>query len=330
MSQRKIWLLKLVLPVRYGRIITGLLLLSILLPLFYAGATESAEHKPPALFFALIMAYIIPVFSLITANAQEALRALRPILAVDDAGFEQLHAHLDSTGLRLPLISLCGAAVAAAVHTVFISQSVSAAIETAVTSVSGFLSVMGTLMVWIVMTTVVVMLLRQARVFGHLGGTIARVSLLDTRALLPFARVSIISSLAIIGALALFPLINLEGGLNLTESVPGAVAILGPLVVMFIIPVWPLHNRLSKLKEQELTRVSDKLAALLDKPGEVDLESADIDTLSPLLAYRREITQLSTWPFTMGSMTTLAFYLIIPPLTWAGAALIENLVDFLL
>ena len=66
------------------------------------------------------------------------------------------------------------------------------------------------------------------------------------------------------------------------------------------------------------------------EPGEVDLESADIDTLSPLLAYRREITQLSTWPFTMGSMTTLAFYLIIPPLTWAGAALIENLVDFLL
>ena len=65
------------------------------------------------------------------------------------------------------------------------------------------------LMVWVVMTTVITMLLQQAIVFGRLGGTYARVTLLNTRKLLPFARVSIISSLAVIGALALFPLINL-------------------------------------------------------------------------------------------------------------------------
>ncbi len=327
---RKIWLLKLVLPVRYGRTMTGLLLLSLLLPLFYAGSTQTSEHNPPALFFSLIIAYIIPVFSFITAKAQEALRALRPIIAVDDAVFETIHARLDSTDLRLPLVCLCGGAVGAAVHTVFISQSLSGAVSTAVGSVSGFLSVLGTQMVYIVMTTVLVMLIRQARIFGRIGGSLARVSLLDTRALLPFARVSIISSLAIIGALALFPLINLEGGLNLMESVPGAVATLGPLIVIFIIPVWPLHKRLLKLKEQELIRVSNKIAASLGGTGEVDIESADIDALSPLLTYRREIAELSTWPFSMGSITTLAFYLIIPPLTWAGAALIENLVDSLL
>ncbi|CAA0101771.1 Uncharacterised protein [Halioglobus japonicus] len=330
MSLRRIWLLRLVLPIRYGRTVTGLLLLSLLLPLFYAGAATASEHTPPALFFALIIAYIIPVFSFITAKAQETLRVLRPILALDDAEFHRIHADLDSTGLVLPLASICGGVLGACVHTVFIYNSVSDAMATVASSMPGFLSVVGTLMVWVVMTTVIVMLIRQARVFGYLGGTIARISLLETRALLPFARVSIISSLAIIGALALFPLINLEGGLNLAESVPGVVAILGPLVVIFIIPVWPLHKRLVKLKERELTRVSDKIEASLDDSGKVDLESTDIDTLLPLLTYRREIAQLSTWPFNLGNITTLAFYLIIPPLTWAGAALIENLVDSLL
>ena len=327
---RKIWPLKLVLPITHGRIVTGLLLLSLLLPLFYAGVVETSERKPPALFFALILAYIIPVFSFITAKSQEALRALRPILDLDNAGFDQVFMRLDSAGLGMTLGTLVGGALAGCAHLVFIGRSVSVAIANGVSSVSGLLTVVGTLMVWIVMTTVISMLIQQAVVFGRLGGSFVRVSLLDTRKLLPFARVSIISSLAIIGALALFPLINLEGGLDLMESVPGAVAVLGPLIVMFIIPVWPLHQRLVELKKRELTRLSDMIEVELGDSGGVDLGSDDLAMLLPLLTYRREVAQLSTWPFDLGNITTLAFYLIIPPLTWAGAALIENLVDFLL
>ena len=108
----KIWVLKLILPLRYGRTLTGLLLLAVLLPLFYAGAAEAGEHRPPALFFGLIIAYIIPVFSFITAKAQEALAALRPILGLGDVEYERFHARLDSASLRRTLGSLCGGALA--------------------------------------------------------------------------------------------------------------------------------------------------------------------------------------------------------------------------
>ncbi|MCB1703773.1 MAG: hypothetical protein KDI17_02870 [Halioglobus sp.] len=330
MNLHKVWLLRLVLPVQYGRVWTGLLLATLLLTLFYAGAAESSEHRPPALFFGLIIAYIIPIFSYITAKAQEAMRALRPILALDDTGFEYMYARLDSASLRLTLVCLGGGALAECMHLAFISRSWSAAVAKAVASVSDLLTVVGTLMVWVVMTTVIAMLIQQAVIFGRLGGTYARVSLLDTRKLLPFARVSIISSLAIIGALALFPLINLEGGLDLAESVPGAVAILGPLIVMFIIPVWPLHQRLVALKNQEMLRLLDRIEAVTGNDGSVDLDAGELDALLPLLTYRREVAQLSTWPFNLGNITTLAFYLVIPPLTWVGAALIENLVNLLL
>ena len=87
---QRIWLLRLVLPVRHGRLLTGLLLLSVLLPFFYLGVTEAVEDRTPALFFSLIIAYIIPVFSFITAKSKEALLDLRPILDLDDLPFAEV------------------------------------------------------------------------------------------------------------------------------------------------------------------------------------------------------------------------------------------------
>jgi hypothetical protein len=43
---------------------------------------------------------------------------------------------------------------------------------------------------------------------------------------------------------------------------------------------------------------------------------------NPYLVYRREIAAVHEWPFDAGIATRLAFYLIIPPATWLGAALI--------
>lgn len=330
MATRKIWLLKLILPFRYGRWFTGVLLLLLLLPLFYIGDGETDARKTPALFFSLIVAYIVPVFSFITAKSQEALTQLRPQLDLDDLEFEHRQSRLDSVSPRLAVVILAGALFAGSAHLSFIHGSVAGAVDEMLNSISGFMTVVGTLLVWVTMATVIVMLIRQTVLFGRLGADNIQLSLFDTRRLSPFARVSIFSSLAIIGSLALFPLIGFESGLNLAESLPGVIAILMPLIVMFIIPVWPVHRRLLVMKEQELSSVSDRINACVEGEDGAMLESGRFEKLSPLLQYRREVAQMSTWPFTMGNMTTFAFYLIIPPLTWAGAALIENLVDALL
>tara|TARA_R110001592_G_scaffold337300_1_gene623438 strand:- start:25876 stop:26892 length:1017 start_codon:yes stop_codon:yes gene_type:complete len=327
---RKIWLLKLVLPIRYGRLLTGILLLSLLLPFFYLGAGEVSEGYTPALFFSLILAYIIPVFSFITAKSHEALVELRPILELDDQAFEQAQARLHSASPAYTVLCLVGGALAGAVHMSYIRGSVNGFIAEMVISVPGFMSTLGALMVWMVMTTVVAMLIRQTLLFARLGAHTVRVSLLNTRKLLPFARVSISATLAVIGALAFFPLIGLESGLDLAESLPGAIALLVPLLIMFITPVWPVQRRLAQLKERELAILNDKIEACSEATGVTDIETHRIDLLLPLLSYRREISQLSTWPFDVGNITRLTFYLIIPPLTWAGAALIEKVVDSLL
>jgi hypothetical protein len=330
LSRQKIWVLKLIPPVRYGRILTGVLLLSLLLPLFHFGAGEDADREMPALFFSLIIAYIVPVFSFITAQSQQALRDLKPVLELDETSFEEALARLDSSSVRRMLHCVAFGAVMACAHLSLIRGSAVEAFLSSVADISGALIFAGTMMVWIVMTTVIFMLIEQSIQFGRLGGRHTRLSLLDTRALRPFARVSIITSLAVIGSLALFPLIGLEGGQNLTESLPGAVAILGPLIVMFIIPVWPVHRRLVALKSQHLSDLNALIAKQVNASGALDPEVGNLNQVLPLLHYRREITQASTWPFDVGNLTIFAFYLVIPPLTWVGAALIENLVDALL
>lgn len=323
----RIWLLKLVFPFPYGRLLTGLLLLAVLVPVFYQGVREGEAGNTPALFFSLCIAYIIPVFSLITARAREALLELRPILNLDDQEFEARLRRLDSASPRIILFQLGLGTLGAVAHLSLMQGSLPAWITDIMTSQTARVSALGALLVWVVMTTVVSMLVQQAILFAKLGAREVRISLLSTRKLVPFARVAIMSSLAIIGALALFPLMSVESDMNLSQTLPGAIATSLPLIVIFIIPVWPVHRRIAALKEEELTSLDRRIENCLGGGDGTKLDAAAMEQLAPLLHYRREIAQVSTWPFDTSAVTRMMFYLIIPPLTWAGAALIENLVD---
>ena len=326
----KLWLLKLIFPWPYGRLLTCFVLLCVLLPVFYLGHSDDIDSTTPALFYSLTIAYIIPIFSYITAKSQEALLELRPLLDLEDGAFEKLRAHLDSTSLSVAALQMGAGAVLGVIHMSLIRGSVSDVFTTALASRPGFVSTLGAIAVWIVMTTVISMLIKQAILFARLGAYHVQVTLLDTSRLLPFARVSISASLAIIGALALFPLIGIESGMNLMEVLPGAIATLVPLLAIFVVPVWPIHRRLAVMKERHLASLNERIETRLEAGGGLFPGTEVLEDLVPLLVYRREIAQVSTWPFDGSNVTRMTFYLIIPPLTWAGAALIENLVDRLL
>ncbi len=327
------WLLRLVLPGRFGRLLTSALIFCLLLPLFYLGG-GSDENSIPALFFSSVIAYIIPIFSYITEKSQEAVGALRSVLNLDSSEIEQCRLELQSadgvqTGIALTLGLILGA-----IHMSLVSGSATDLVQRMLSSTPEFLSMFGSLLVWIIMTTVISMLIQQATTIARLARHQTRINLFNTRALLPFGRIAIGSSLAIIGALALFPLIGAEIGVDLKQILPGAIATLIPLGVIFLLPVWPIHRRVSTLKEAHLADIGSKIDHKMAKAAHNDSAAAppaEISTeLAALLVYRREVLDVSSWPFDLGNVTKLAFYMFIPPLTWVAAALIENLVDAML
>jgi len=331
MLQQKTWLLRLVIPGRFGKLITGILLLCLLLPLFYLGAQGYPSETTPSLFFSLVIAYIIPVFSHITTRTAEALQRLKPQLALEEDAFERLRVKLYSGNPRLSAFNFCFGTLGGLVHMSFVTGSFTAALARLIPNSPGFASMVGALLVWIVMTTVISMLIQQARIFARLGRDHISVSLFNTHHLLPFGGVSISSSLAILGALTLFPLIGLEGGLDIKEIVPGAVATSIPLVLMFFMPVWPVHQRLASIKAQQLSAINKRIDQYLANSRSEGEAALNLNPqFTTMLAYRREISDSPTWPFDVSNVAKLTLYLVIPPLTWVAAALMENLVDSVL
>ena len=326
MSRYQIWILKLVPGFRYGGWLAALLIFSLLYPLFRLGIDEHGAISTPALFFSLIIAYIIPVFSFITARAEEALRELAPLLPANSEEPPLSRDRLQTVSGKILLAQLLSGTVLGLGHLSFIRGSITQMLQGLLNSPTALITTFGTVLVWVVMITVISMLVQQAVLFAKLGAKI-HISLLNTQALVAFGRVASYSSLAIIGALAMFPLMNLDSRIEMAEGLPGAVATVGPLIMIFFIPVWPVHRRLSALKKEALKALSVRLESCLGDDDDTQPPPEKMAELTSLLAYRREISQVSTWPFDLSSMTRLLLYLVIVPLTWAGAALIERLVD---
>ncbi|MEH6569126.1 MAG: hypothetical protein V7709_08630 [Halioglobus sp.] len=330
-TRNQIWILKLVPGVRFGGFLSALLIFSLLYPLFLlvGGGDQEGMDNAPALFFSLIIAYLVPVFYFITARADDALTELMPRLNKDSAQVQSARGRLRSVSRGALSLQLLGGVVLGLGHLSYVRGSVAQMFHVMVSDIPLLTSSLGTLLVWVVMTTVIAMLVQQAMLFAQLGSQEVRISLLNTQPLLAFGRVATYSSLAVIGALAMFPLLNLDSQFRMAESLPGLIATVAPLVAIFIIPVWPIHRRLSALKRETLTELTNRIEASLDNGDGSDPAPEKLVELAPLLVYRREIAGLSTWPFDVGSMTRLFLYFIIVPLTWAGAALIERLVDLL-
>jgi hypothetical protein len=326
MNRNQIWILKLVPGFAYGGWLAAVLIFCLLYPLFRIGIGENGAVSTPALFFSLIIAYIIPVFSFITARAEEALLQLTPLLPANSEALQLSEDRLHTVSGRLLLFQLLSGTLLGLAHMSFIRGSIAQMLQELLVSPTAFISTFGAVSVWVIMFTVISMLVQQAVLFAKLGATV-HISLLNTQALVAFGRVAIYSSLAIIGALAMFPLMNLDSQFEMDEGLPGALATVGPLIMIFFIPVWPLHRRLSALKKEALKVLSVRLESCLGDDDGTQPPPEKISDLTALLAYRREISQVSTWPFDLNSMTRLSLYLVIVPLTWAGAALIERLVD---
>jgi hypothetical protein len=185
---------------------------------------------------------------------------------------------------------------------------------------------LGTLISWIVLTAVISSLINNALVWARLGNGLD-IDLLQPRAAYAIGRIAALSTLSIIGAQVLFVILIIDSGWDWAAVFPGLAASFIPTLALFFIPVLPLHKRLSELKLQELTKL-DTAIRQLGRLSSLSLENAAaVDQLNRLLQLRREVQDASAWPFDGSNLMKIIFYLLLPPLTWVGAALVENVVN---
>lgn len=188
---------------------------------------------------------------------------------------------------------------------------------------------LGALIVWMTMTVAITGLLNNGIRIGRLAGLMRPINLFRADRLLPFARVAISSCLSIVGTLALFPLLSFDQSASVWTVLPGVISTAIPMLAMLLLPMWPAHKLLQARKAEEIARVNETLDEF-SGGQELLQEPATLQEINSLLDHRAHIQHVSDWPIDIGGVSTLVLYLIIPPLTWVGAALIENVVDAVL
>jgi hypothetical protein len=340
-QSRHITLTRLVPPVPGGRWLCAVGIFVVLTGVFWAcgvfgpdrTATLSGSYGA-ALFFSVVLSYTVPILHYISIRTADAIDTLGPSL---DAGEAQIRAwqhrvwHKSRAWFRWVLsIGIAGGLA----HNLLLFGSPSKLANEITSDAPAAAIFGGTCLTWIVLTLSLAALLDNALVFRELA-RYTRINLLQPQHLRPFGTVAVVSTLAVIGIQAAFPIMFVDSGLNATAYIPGLIPTAAVMFLLAALPVWPIHGRLTEAKALTLAAINQRIAAVesTDAPVPENAMGEDAETnktlaqLAPLLTYRQEIDQVSEWPFDVGVVTRLGLYLIIPPLTWVGAALIERLVD---
>lgn len=317
----RVFLLLLVLPGRFGRFLTAGLIALVLFAVF--GSTgiflEPNAPRGVVLFFIAILAYIIPTLSWIAARAEQCYQRLLPLvpagMAANLTGFDRrpLAWQVISAGIGI----LCGC-----LHTTLLvfNRSLFYGEDFWVS----WIVLIGSFLVWIVVSVSVAVLFVISFKFAALARLVT-VDLFDTGRLVSFAHLASALALAMVGAQAALPLMLIQG-FTVSAFLPGWLGLFIPMLLLMAIPMWAVHKRIVHAKQEEIRRINKAVsdtAAAHDFPDGKGDPARKTEALMPLLVYRRELQSVSEWPFDLNFYTRVLLYLLIPPLTWFGAAVIE-------
>jgi hypothetical protein len=177
--------------------------------------------------------------------------------------------------------------------------------------------VAGNCMVWTTAGILLAWRFYTSAGFRRLGRD-ARLDLYDQPSLRPFVQVAMFDVLVVMGAVAMMPLQSLDAEFRWSNYEAGLIVAVASAIIFFFVPLWGVHR---SLREQRQLRVAELQLAIND------CDRRDIVRLDALVAHRERVQAMSTWPFDLRLLSRTIFYLVIPPLAWIGAALMENVVD---
>ena len=319
----KCWTLYLVLPGRFGPLISGLLTLITLTALQFLLLGEIFWISAGA-FFAVTLSYLPAVYAYILGITRNAVLELRPNLQVTDEDIADITRRMQRPGVKFQIGWLVSDITLALLHIKlmgFIPINADGELDFSGNLVK--VTIAGTLLTWCMMTTVISSLIQNGYLIDDLTNHFKQIDIFRKQPWQPLARVAIASSLALIGSNAIFPLLFIDSGTqSASKIIPGMALSIPAVAAMVMVPLATTRRKIAAQKEARLLSIDQAIAKLPDPKNHAEMQS-----LNTLLDQRNHLQRVSSWPLNLGNIGRLLFYMFIPPLTWVGAALIERLVD---
>lgn len=185
--------------------------------------------------------------------------------------------------------------------------------------------VVGSMAVWVVAAQLIYSRSHTGLLLARLGRSFTEIDVFQTDQLRAFARVGILDFLLAMGALALTPLQALDAEFRWYNYSFAFAVVLPAAAFLLVIPMWGIHQRLRQAKTQALGEVEAHIAT-----ASREHDAPSLLALNALVERRAYLRGVHTWPMDLRAVSRVGFYLIIPPLAWVAAALVEMLLVRLL
>ena len=179
----------------------------------------------------------------------------------------------------------------------------------------------GQLMVWMCVGFLLSLRLYVGTLFYQLGKTI-KISIFEQSSLEPFARVGMLDVAIVVGGLAIVVVQSIDAQFRVENYATALLVAVPAGTALLVRPMWSLHRRLAKRKKKLLEEVCLQVEMASEQSS-----AADMAVLESLLQRRDRIKAIHTWPLDVAIWRRLFFYVLIPPLAWSGAALVEVVID---
>jgi len=253
-NSRHISLTRLVPPIPGGRWLCALGIFLVTTTIFWACGVFGPERTATltgsygaALFFSVVLSYTVPILHYISTRTADAIGALGPLLDAEQvqvSAWQHRVWHKPRAWFRW-VLSI--GVVSGLAHNLLLFGSLSKLVDDITSDAPAAAIFSGTCLIWIVLTLSLAALLDNALLLRKLARHI-RINLLQPQQLRPFGTVAVISTLAVIGIQAAFPIMFVDSGLNATAYIPGLIPTSAVMLLLAALPVWPIHRRLAGAK----------------------------------------------------------------------------------
>ncbi|XOV87240.1 MAG: hypothetical protein ACFHX7_20140 [Pseudomonadota bacterium] len=291
-------------------------------PLLISSAVtvNPAELVVSGLFFGVSIAVLTGFTPLIFPGAAADLTRLAPLINVSDAELEILQKAM----VRLPRRELWFMTALGLIlglgHSMLLGQ-VRMPLDLYLPQI------FGTVFLWVAMLWTVPPLLSNALVFSDIGRR-TQPNLLDPQSLAPFGTAAIRPTVFIIGMLCAYPILALLGDLDTNNmSGIGFIASFVSMFGLFFLPLRGIRHQIQVTRKRTLQQLDAEISKLATNALENFEDTATLARLDLLAATRDRIAHVSGWPLDLAGVRRVLLYGVLPPITWAAAALVELVID---
>jgi hypothetical protein len=290
-------------------------------------ATAAAEGTLPSQ--AGLMHVILPTFAFaglpaikwFNTIAHRSLRTARPVLRVDDDGYELLEYRLTTMPAWLFVIGWAIGIGSLVALTAFRPPQTFETLHIMVTPLATIVEWTLQFLTWTGVGVVGVEIARKLWVIDDIYRSHMQINVLRPGALSAFSRLAAAMVIFTLTAVVLATIALAELGTSATWLLGAGIPTL-LAAVAFVAPLWGGHRSIAREKTRQMDALGEtiettirSLRAKVDA-GELEAVGAIKDTLEGLIAARNEYAAVSTWPWQRATLGGVVTALIAPMAIW--------------